>query len=663
MTIETTLTKKLPEGGQASSDTTSNWVILQSLFREPTTFFAIAFLLILLACTFFAEWIAPYDPLAQNLRMRNKPPLTPAAQLNDFPHLLGTDALGRDLLSRLIYGSRISLSVGLSSAIVSGVIGIFLGLMAGYFGGKIDTFIMRFVDLQMSFPFLLLALLVLLAIGPGFWNIVLILALVRWMVYARVARGLVLAYRESAFVDGARITGNSDWRIIFRHLLPNVASPLLILATLEMAELILGEASLSFLGFGVQPPTPSWGLMINEGTQYVSTAWWLVTFPGLAILLTTLSLNLIAGALRSSTDPVQREQWLTRVPRLVPDLSRTTSPKSAEELSKANSHLLAVSDLYVEFRTVNQTVKAVNGISYTLDEGETLAILGESGSGKSVSAEAVMGLIETPPGYITRGTVKFRGLDLLTLSDAERRKIQGQKIAMIFQDPQSALNPVYTVGHQVAEMLQRHRGLSKKAAREKAIELMERVHIPSARERANDYPHQFSGGMAQRVMIAIALALEPEILIADEPTTALDVTVQAQVMKLLAELQAELGMGLVLITHDLGVVADVADRLVVMYAGRIMESGSVFEIYEKPAHPYTVGLMQSMPRRDHKGNKLEPIPGSPPRATDIPSGCPFHPRCRLAQEKCQIELPLLHRVSEGRYSACHFYKEVLDDGG
>ena len=285
-------------------------LILRRLLRDPIAVFSLFVLTLLLIALLAASLVAPYDPLRQNLRLRNSPPGTPSAIEGGFPHVLGTDELGRDLLSRLIYGARVSLAVGLGSALLSGTVGTALGILAGYHGGRVDDLIMRLVDLQMSFPFLLLALLVLYALGPGFHNVILVLALVRWMVYARVARGLTLAMRNSPFVDAARVTGNSDLRIIRRHLLPNLASPLVILFTLEIAALILGEAALSYLGFGVQKPEPSWGLMIEAGKSYVSTAWWLTTFPGLAIFLTALSLNLLAASLRSITDPVQRERWL-----------------------------------------------------------------------------------------------------------------------------------------------------------------------------------------------------------------------------------------------------------------------------------------------------------------------------------------------------------------
>jgi oligopeptide transport system ATP-binding protein len=341
------------------------------------------------------------------------------------------------------------------------------------------------------------------------------------------------------------------------------------------------------------------------------------------------------------------------------------------------SPLLEVDDLHVEFRSRGSAVKAVNGLSYTLEEGETLAILGESGSGKSVSAQAVMGILDTPPAYVTKGSVRFRGTELLGLPERKRRAYRGARIAMIFQDALSALNPVHRVGDQIAEMLIVHRKTSRGEARKKAVELMDRVRIPSAASRLNDFPHQFSGGMRQRVMIAMALALEPDVLIADEPTTALDVTVQAQIMRLLSDLQDEMAMGLILITHDLGVVADVADRIALMYAGRVVEQADVTDLYARPAHPYAEGLLASVPRIDVRDRELTPIKGAPPNLAAIPGGCPFHPRCPRARDRCSSEIPELRLVragesvpdrsgarlgtlspNEGHRSACHYAEEV-----
>jgi oligopeptide transport system ATP-binding protein len=333
--------------------------------------------------------------------------------------------------------------------------------------------------------------------------------------------------------------------------------------------------------------------------------------------------------------------------------------------------VLEVDDLYVQFRTDSGLVRAVNGLSYTVAAGETLAILGESGSGKSVSAQAIMGILDMPPGEITNGRIWFEGRNLLDLPSEEQRKIRGPGISMIFQDALSSLNPVYSVGFQIGEMFRAHRGTSRKDAKKFAVELMERVRIPAAAQRVNDYPHQFSGGMRQRVMIAMAIALDPKILIADEPTTALDVTVQAQVMDLLKDLQRETGMGLVLITHDLGVVNEVADKVAVMYAGKAVETGTVDDVFERPAHPYTEGLMASIPQIEAKGGRLQPITGQPPNLARIPSGCSFHPRCthrRLGDAarpgaECSVDVPILRPGLPGREAACHYSEEVLSGQG
>jgi oligopeptide transport system ATP-binding protein len=322
--------------------------------------------------------------------------------------------------------------------------------------------------------------------------------------------------------------------------------------------------------------------------------------------------------------------------------------------------LLEVDQLQVEFRTRDGVAKAINGVSFELHEGETLAILGESGSGKSVTAQAIMGILDSPPGFVTGGEVRYCGKNILAMSDDNRRRVRGPEISMVFQDALSALNPVFPVGWQIAEMFRKHRGMNRADSQAQATRLMQRVQIPGAAQRVKAYPHQFSGGMRQRIMIAMAIALDPAVLIADEPTTALDVTVQAQIMQLLADLQQERKMGLILITHDLGVVADVANRIAVMYAGRIVEQAGAFELYAQPGHPYTKGLLDSIPRLDQKGETLSAIGGLPPNLMHIPPGCPFNPRCHYAQDICRVDPPPpLREVARHRLAACHFSELLL----
>ena len=320
--------------------------------------------------------------------------------------------------------------------------------------------------------------------------------------------------------------------------------------------------------------------------------------------------------------------------------------------------LLSIRDLRTQFMTEGGLVRAVDGISLSVGAGETVAVVGESGCGKSVTALSILRLIASPPGRIAGGTIEFEGLDLLSMPEKAMRRIRGKKIAMVFQEPQTSLNPVFTVGFQVAEPLLLHEKISRRAGRARAIELLRRVGIADPESRVDDYPHQLSGGMKQRAMIAMALACKPSLLIADEPTTALDVTVQSQILALLKDLQRDIGMSVLLITHDLGIVAEVADRVAVMYAGRIVETADVRALFASPRHPYTVGLFDSLPRVGEIRARLRAIPGQVPDPAAFPEGCRFHPRCPLAIDRCRSEVPLLREISPGHASACHRAEEV-----
>ena len=323
------------------------------------------------------------------------------------------------------------------------------------------------------------------------------------------------------------------------------------------------------------------------------------------------------------------------------------------------THLLEVADLKTHFHTRDGDVKAVDGVSFTLDAGKTLGVVGESGSGKSVTALSIMGLIQGPQGKIVGGDIRFKGDSLPKMDPDDMRKIRGNRIAMIFQDPMTSLNPVFRVGWQIAESLRIHKGMGAKEAHARAVELLDLVGIPHPGERARDYPHQFSGGMRQRAMIAMALACDPDILIADEPTTALDVTIQAQILDLMISLQDRTGSAIIMITHDLGVVADMADDVLVMYAGKPIEYGTAHQVFYSPLHPYTWGLLDSLPRHDiaEKG-ELCPIKGQPPSLVNVPSGCAFHPRCPYAKDVCRTKVPEPRAIEGAHASACHFSGEA-----
>ena len=323
--------------------------------------------------------------------------------------------------------------------------------------------------------------------------------------------------------------------------------------------------------------------------------------------------------------------------------------------------ILSIRDLTVEFSTEDGIVKAVTGVSYDLQHGEVLGIIGESGSGKSVSVMSMLGLIPQPPGRVVSGEAFFKGRDLISMGNKQLRKIRGGDAAMIFQDPMTSLNPVLTVGNQLAEAIQAHNpGVKDDAAMRRAAELLDLVGVPNPGQRVSQYPHEFSGGMRQRAMIAMAIANEPSVLIADEPTTALDVTIQAQIIEVLKAAQHETHAAIILITHDLGLIAELADRVVVMYAGRVVEMGDVFTIFNSPRHPYTLGLMSSLAKLEGEQEWLQPIPGQPPSLLTPPPGCAFHPRCMLSQgrPRCREEVPPLREVQTDHHSACHFAEEL-----
>src|SRR6266851_5569599 len=329
----------------------------------------------------------------------------------------------------------------------------------------------------------------------------------------------------------------------------------------------------------------------------------------------------------------------------------------------ANGNLLSVKDLRVHFETEDGTIKAVDGISFEVKRGETLGIVGESGSGKTVANLSLMRLIPEPPGKIVSGSVLFGGRDLLKLSPREVRDIRGKQIAMIFQDPMTSLNPFMRISKQLMEVTQTHLGHSREQARAHAIKMLEQVGIPDARERADSYPHEFSGGMRQRVMIAMALSCQPELLIADEPTTALDVTIQAQILELIKRLKAETGASVILITHDLGVVAGMTDHVIVMYAGKVFEQAPTAELFARPGNPYTRGLLRSVPDPSAEQGSLYQIPGVPPDLARLPPGCPFAPRCEHAEDICRQEFPPYVQLTREHYSLCHFADEVYADTG
>ncbi len=456
-------------------------------------------------------------------------------------------------------------------------------------------------------------------------------------------RGLILSLKEKEFVDAARASGASAFRIITRHILPNIIGPIAVNITLVVGEAIVAESTLSFLGFGLQPPAVSWGTMLNNGESTIGTPnAYLIYFPGLALLLTVLCVNFLGDGLRDAFDPQSGKLFV----------------------SASREPILSVRDLHVSFPTDDGLVLAVDGVSFDVGENEVLGVVGESGSGKSVTSLAIMGLL--PKRAVVTGEILFRGRDLLTLRERERQELRGGRIAMVFQDALAALNPVFTVGHQIAEAVRAHNDIGRHEAKNRSVELLDIVGIPNPKARVDQYPHEFSGGMRQRAMIAMAIANDPDVLIADEPTTALDVTIQAQVLEVFERIQERTSSAVVLITHDLGVVAGVADRVLVMYAGRAVEVAGVDEIFYESRHPYTRGLLGSLPRVDG-GRDPPPRPHQGPAAVAAPPapGVRLPPRCGHAEApgSCNQDRPELAEFRPGHASACHFAAAAHGRGG
>ncbi|HEX2249651.1 MAG TPA: dipeptide/oligopeptide/nickel ABC transporter permease/ATP-binding protein [Gemmatimonadales bacterium] len=570
------------------------------LLTRPSVLIGLVIVTVLLVCALGAPWIAPYDPFASRPAEQFLPPVWADGGTTD--HLLGTDQLGRDLTSRMLYGARTSLAIAGAAVVLSGAFGAVVGLFAGYFRGPIETVIMRLADVQLAFPFILLALAILsVTETKSVLTMITVLAIADWVIHARVSRGRVLVERERDYVRAARALGSSHLRIAFRYILPTVLPTLLVIVLVEMALLMVVEAILAFIGLGIDPPGLSWGTIMADGRTNIAVAPWMAMLPGMAIFLSVLGVNLVADGLSDVLNPRLRgagrigegaavredDQQTLEAPRSV------TTTDASNGAASGPDNLLVVDGLRVEFPGPDGSVVAVQDVGFELAAGERLGIVGESGSGKSMTALSIIGLIEAP-GRVTAGSIKFKGRELVGLPPRAMNRIRGSEIAMIFQDPATSLNPTLTVSYQIAEVIARHQQVSRKVARRKAVESLELVNINDPQRVAGAYPFQLSGGMQQRVMIAMALSCNPDLLIADEPTTALDVTTQAQILSELDTLVQRLNTGIILITHDLGLIAEFTERTVVMRDGLVCEVESTGEIVNDPKHPYTQSLLQAL---------------------------------------------------------------------
>ena len=570
--------------------------------------------------------------------------------------ILGTDHLGRDLLSRLFWGTRLSIAVGFAAALISAIVGAVIGIIAGFYGGNTDNILMRGVDMLMAFPYILLALAIVAALGPGLMNALIAVAVVNIPFFARNIRGVTVGIVHREFIDAARLSGMTDARIMITEVLPNVVPVIVIAMSTTVGWMILETAGLSFLGLGSQPPRADLGSMLGEARAALITNPHTSIIPGIMILIIVVAINLLGDGIRDTLDPRLKSGALTR------PIPKTKVIASGQNKVERDRSLLQINGLNTEFQLKDRIYNAVRDVGLSIRKGECVGLIGESGSGKSVTALSITGLVASPPGVIAGGSVYFGEIDLVRAPYETLRKLRGNRISYIFQDPLATLHPLYTVGHQLVEAIRVHQSISLESAKSGALSLLKNVQIPNAEERLNAYPHELSGGMRQRVSIAMALVNDPELIIADEPTTALDVTVQSQILNLLDSLRRERGLAILFITHNFGVVSQLCDRVAVMYAGQIVEQGPTETILKSPSHPYTSRLMACVPKIGRGQGRLETIPGLPPSLDKIPRGCAFASRCAIAVEACrstEIKMTATTNNTQVRCIAGSFEKQDI----
>ncbi|WP_103354459.1 dipeptide/oligopeptide/nickel ABC transporter permease/ATP-binding protein [Amycolatopsis sp. CA-128772] len=551
-------------------------------------------------------------------------------------HPFGTDSLGRDLLLRTLVATRLSVGLAVLATAIGAGTGVVLGTLPAVLPRRAARLLIAVVDIAVAFPGLLLALFLAVIFGVGTHGAVLAIGFATAPAFARLVQTLSASVSGRDFVAAARIAGVGRIRLLVRHVLPNIGEPLVVNATIGAGSALLAFAGLSFLGIGVQAPDYDWGRLLREGLDgiYVNPAAALA--PAAAVVLAGLAFNLV-GETVAAVVGVR-----TRLTRRAAPPAPAERPALPEPPADA---VLVVDNLRVAFPGPNGWTVPVRGVSFSVRAGEAIGVVGESGSGKSLTALAVSRLVEAP-GVVTADRLEFAGKPLATASDREL----GTALAMVFQDPMTSFNPARRVGGQLAEVSERHHGLSRRQAFARAVDRLAAVRVPAAERRARQYPHEFSGGMRQRAMIGMGLMGRPKLIVADEPTTALDVTVQRQVLRLLARTRETEGAAILLISHDIAVVSQTCERMLVMYAGRVVED---LPTGAPAQHPYTRALLAATVDLDtDRDRPLEVIPGRPPEPDQVPGGCAFAARCPLASDRCRTEDPVLEPAGKGHRVAC-----------
>jgi peptide/nickel transport system permease protein len=614
---------------------------LRQFAKKPLGVAGALWVIVIVLASAFAPLLAPYDPNAIDLAVYLRGP--------SASHWLGTDDLGRDVLSRILYGGRPALFGVLVAVVPWLVLGTFGGLVAGYRKGFADQVISRVVDIFFAVP-ILIVLLVIAALYPE--SLAAMMATFGFIASAgliRIVRAGTIAVRDENYVAAARVSGLTHFQVMFRHILPRIASLIFVQLAIFSAIALVMESGLAFLGLGTQVPNASWGGMIADAHNVITNDGWLLIPPGVVILLTAVALILLGNAIRD----VASARWSSSAlmsKRSAPSHMPIVKPireKKTQRNESTTPKLLSVRNLSVDLLRGRSVIPVLTDISFDVAHGETVGLVGESGSGKTTIGNAILGILPQEL-RLSAGSCVLSNRVISEMSPKEMARVRGRQIALISQDPQASLDPNFSVGSQLREAVRRHTECSRKAARVRSLELLAMVSLPDPALVARRYPWQLSGGMAQRVAIALALAGGPELLIADEPTTALDVTVQAEVLNLLRELQANHGMAILLISHDWGVIADLCQRAVVCYSGEVVELAEVQELFDLPLHPYTRALLRANPHGRGDGEPLFVIPGSVPRLGEWPSGCRFAPRCEFASAECvmqpiQIDMYWPHR--------------------
>jgi peptide/nickel transport system permease protein len=601
--------------------------------RTPGGIFGVGWLLFLAVASLTAPLWIPYPVSQQDL--------THVLSGPSAKHWLGTDELGRDMLSRIFASGWVSVGPSLLAVLVAFAIGVPLALLAAEHGRKLERFTSRGTEVILALPGTVIILAVVGAIGVNPWEIMAVFGILLSAPVYRVLLGVAQSVRKRLYVDAARVNGLGSLTVNVRHVLPGMATIVAVQAAQLFGIGILIEAGLAFIGFGPQVPSPSWGGLISSASTHIYTAPWLMVPTGAVLALTVVAANEIADAIAGETNRGTSE----RRPKAAAT-SRTPVPVSDP------GALLDVGHLTV---SVADGPDLVTDVSFTVQPGQVLGLVGESGCGKTMTARSLLGLLPDGVG-ITGGSIWFEGRDLVGLSERDLRPVRGRGIALISQEPMVALDPMFSVAHQLTQPIRRMRGVGRREAKAIATELLGQVGIVDARRVLHSYPHQLSGGMAQRVCIALALTGQPKVLVADEPTTALDVTVQAEILSLLRALVRDTGLSVIVVSHDLGVVADLCDMVAVMYAGQVDESGSVTEVLEKPRHPYTAALLGANPHVPEGmpvPDRLVAIPGTVPPPSEWPTGCRFASRCPLATPECAQPILLTADHGNGTVRCIH----------